>query len=136
MNSNCQAHRVAPPGVACDITPTTRVHHDKFRIVSVCDRGGNAGAGFHAAEHGRNGCRALELPRQTERAARVLPVGVHLDVHRGAVRNRKSTRLNSSHSQISYAVFCLKKKKRRFTTPFISLSRTFEKIKKIRKLYG
>src|SRR5688572_31086220 len=29
--------------------------------------------------------------------------------HRG--RDRKSTRLNSSHSQISYAVFCLKKKK-------------------------
>src|SRR2546427_3703394 len=28
-------------------------------------------------------------------------------------RDRKSTRLNSSHSQISYAVFCLKKKKRR-----------------------
>src|SRR5688572_32756426 len=28
-------------------------------------------------------------------------------------RDRKSTRLNSSHSQISYAVFCLKKKTRR-----------------------
>src|SRR5688572_32456066 len=28
-----------------------------------------------------------------------------------AVSDRKSTRLNSSHSQISYAVFCLKKKK-------------------------
>src|SRR3989475_7027620 len=28
------------------------------------------------------------------------------------LRDRKSTRLNSSHSQISYAVFCLKKKKR------------------------
>src|SRR2546427_8108966 len=28
------------------------------------------------------------------------------------VGDRKSTRLNSSHSQISYAVFCLKKKKR------------------------
>src|SRR2546427_2927486 len=28
-------------------------------------------------------------------------------------RDRKSTRLNSSHSQISYAVFCLKKKKRK-----------------------
>src|SRR2546430_9032741 len=27
-------------------------------------------------------------------------------------RDRKSTRLNSSHSQISYAVFCLKKKQR------------------------
>src|SRR2546430_6698191 len=29
-----------------------------------------------------------------------------------ATRDRKSTRLNSSHSQISYAVFCLKKKKK------------------------
>src|SRR2546430_7540686 len=31
---------------------------------------------------------------------------------RGPRADRKSTRLNSSHSQISYAVFCLKKKKR------------------------
>src|SRR2546430_9731075 len=30
-----------------------------------------------------------------------------------AVEDRKSTRLNSSHSQISYAVFCLKKKKQK-----------------------
>src|SRR2546430_7652892 len=30
---------------------------------------------------------------------------------RDGIRDRKSTRLNSSHSQISYAVFCLKKKK-------------------------
>src|SRR5688572_32409922 len=29
-----------------------------------------------------------------------------------ALEDRKSTRLNSSHSQISYAVFCLKKKKK------------------------
>src|SRR2546430_12672066 len=35
------------------------------------------------------------------------PVGVHL---LGDDEDRKSTRLNSSHSQISYAVFCLKKK--------------------------
>src|SRR2546430_3680318 len=31
--------------------------------------------------------------------------------------DRKSTRLNSSHSQISYAVFCLKKKKKTAETP-------------------
>src|SRR2546430_9127230 len=31
-----------------------------------------------------------------------------------ALLDRKSTRLNSSHSQISYAVFCLKKKKHRY----------------------
>src|SRR2546430_8084347 len=30
--------------------------------------------------------------------------------------DRKSTRLNSSHSQISYAVFCLKKKKKKYKT--------------------
>src|SRR2546427_1962455 len=30
-----------------------------------------------------------------------------------STRDRKSTRLNSSHSQISYAVFCLKKKKKK-----------------------
>src|SRR2546427_3467036 len=33
-----------------------------------------------------------------------------------AVKDRKSTRLNSSHSQISYAVFCLKKKKKKKNT--------------------
>src|SRR3712207_9060449 len=32
-------------------------------------------------------------------------------LHSGLGRDRKSTRLNSSHANISYAVFCLKKKK-------------------------
>src|ERR1017187_10765015 len=35
-----------------------------------------------------------------------------LTVRRGIYRDRKSTRLNSSHRCISYAVFCLKKKKK------------------------
>src|SRR5687768_17619622 len=34
----------------------------------------------------------------------------------GAPRDRKSTRLNSSHGYISYAVFCLKKKKKKTKT--------------------
>src|SRR5256712_4633583 len=34
-------------------------------------------------------------------------------------RDRKSTRLNSSHDQISYAVFCLKKKKRKNIPSFL-----------------
>src|SRR5256886_5956296 len=33
------------------------------------------------------------------------------EIFKRATADRKSTRLNSSHSQISYAVFCLKKKK-------------------------
>src|SRR5256885_11624728 len=32
----------------------------------------------------------------------------------GALKDRKSTRLNSSHLVISYAVFCLKKKKKKY----------------------
>src|SRR5688572_32078784 len=36
------------------------------------------------------------------------------------VTDRKSTRLNSSHSQISYAVFCLKKKKKQYNRKLIS----------------
>src|SRR5688572_32727259 len=37
-------------------------------------------------------------------------VGATLDTFMCVLQDRKSTRLNSSHSQISYAVFCLKKK--------------------------
>src|SRR2546427_3538288 len=37
--------------------------------------------------------------------------GLHAQFLQRIERDRKSTRLNSSHSQISYAVFCLKKKK-------------------------
>src|SRR2546430_7041053 len=42
----------------------------------------------------------------------------HVDfLNRCVIQDRKSTRLNSSHSQISYAVFCLKKKKTTSYTP-------------------
>src|SRR2546429_1222028 len=47
--------------------------------------------------------------------------------HRSTCRDRKSTRLNSSHGYISYAVFCLKKKKtdNRFLLAFIRPWRSF-----------
>src|SRR5688572_33500660 len=41
-----------------------------------------------------------------------------------AIPDRKSTRLNSSHSQISYAVFCLKKKKKTTSNTTNSNTRT------------
>src|SRR5690349_24205262 len=37
----------------------------------------------------------------------------------GALTDRKSTRLNSSHVEISYAVFCLKKKKKKNKTKIV-----------------
>src|SRR5258707_7646489 len=39
--------------------------------------------------------------------------------HGVAARDRKSTRLNSSHANISYAVFCLKKKKKTVTVEYL-----------------
>src|SRR5688572_31675531 len=44
---------------------------------------------------------------------------VMLAVATVSLQDRKSTRLNSSHSQISYAVFCLKKKKNKKAKQYI-----------------
>src|SRR2546430_16985682 len=56
----------------------------------------------------------VEQADSNEEIVRCDPCGARafatLPAHFGP-RDRKSTRLNSSHSQISYAVFCLKKKK-------------------------
>src|SRR2546429_4678084 len=47
---------------------------------------------------------------------RLVELGEYIARAGGAdVRDRKSTRLNSSHGYISYAVFCLKKKKKQLT---------------------
>src|SRR5437868_8893922 len=45
-----------------------------------------------------------------QRRDRPLPRGLEPALHPFGRRDRKSTRLNSSHVSISYAVFCLKKK--------------------------
>src|SRR5207244_13501690 len=83
-------------------------------------------AGAVAAAARRPGRRAVadRAPRAERREARARRAG-HADAEpraaprdaRGAVRraDRKSTRLNSSHQIISYAVFCLKKKKKKQT---------------------
>src|SRR3989449_6661278 len=59
----------------------------------------------------------LEMPPLRTRGSDVLLLAQHFLVHHAGkagkrvTRDRKSTRLNSSHGYISYAVFCLKKKK-------------------------
>src|SRR5207253_11153293 len=73
-----------------------------FRSAQGVGRGGG-GARAHADRQLRGGDR----PPGREAARRLLfwPLGRH------RATDRKSTRLNSSHVAISYAVFCLKKKK-------------------------
>src|SRR3712207_8202288 len=76
------------------------------------ERGGNQGRGAGGTAAGRSasrplGCRGQE-DDQGGQEARLR--------HRRRAEfraDRKSTRLNSSHANISYAVFCLKKKKKK-----------------------
>src|SRR5690242_271702 len=72
---------------------------DKIRSDMANQRAG--GAGHQTAQRGRDAAapRVAEQGRDTGRA--------------GHAEDRKSTRLNSSHMSTSYAVFCLKKKKRK-----------------------
>src|SRR2546430_3523127 len=58
---------------------------------------------------------SIDIPREARQPPTRSPLPGSSDREIGsthAPQDRKSTRLNSSHSQISYAVFCLKKKKK------------------------
>src|SRR5437763_7190077 len=59
----------------------------------------------------------LELPRRVRNQRGLLERRVRAPAVVPHRRDRKSTRLNSSHRCISYAVFCLKKKKARERHP-------------------
>src|SRR5690606_41898852 len=74
-------------------------------------------AGDRPQDQGGGGAMTALL--RLENVTKRFPVGrreitavdsVSLEIHEGEI-DRKSTRLNSSHVKISYAVFCLKKKK-------------------------
>src|SRR2546430_10363559 len=62
----------------------------------------------HVAYHVRMALDSAGIRMMDNKSLALLP---------SAAEDRKSTRLNSSHSQISYAVFCLKKKKNNKRTP-------------------
>src|SRR2546430_5418648 len=64
--------------------------------------------------------RSVVTAADESQGTEALVSDIEIDERRGCQRflyriqgDRKSTRLNSSHSQISYAVFCLKKKKKK-----------------------
>src|SRR3989475_4094936 len=72
-----------------------------FRSVPVV---GTTGSALGATSQPLAKARKSRLPAKLEPQLATLV---------SSVPDRKSTRLNSSHSQISYAVFCLKKKKKK-----------------------
>src|SRR2546427_5921166 len=63
---------------------------------------------FGLGPEGKRECHGDHAPKAVPRTEVLEPLHHHVEVG-----DRKSTRLNSSHSQISYAVFCLKKKNNR-----------------------
>src|SRR2546428_5143332 len=77
-------------------TATTEIYTLSLHDALPISEGRPAGAGRRQARHPRPAADGRRRPR--------------------AHGDRKSTRLNSSHDQISYAVFCLKKKKQQTTT--------------------
>src|SRR3712207_8070915 len=91
-------------------TATTEIYtlslHDALPIfLTVGLRQAKRSLSQKAQDQVRRDRRHLVEPRLTELA-------LHIVLLRKAEADRKSTRLNSSHANISYAVFCLKKKKR------------------------
>src|SRR2546430_6293318 len=60
--------------------------------------------------------RSASVGDQSIRPSVARDFGKKVDGRGNGQGDRKSTRLNSSHSQISYAVFCLKKKKKKDNT--------------------
>src|SRR5204862_5219047 len=90
--------------------------HDALPI--CCPRPSRHGSfTSHAGPPGRHRLCAPAVPgvrpigRERSRPASALLGCPPLDRRRTMLSDRKSTRLNSSHVEISYAVFCLKKKK-------------------------
>src|SRR5688572_13804723 len=79
--------------------------------------------GYARPEGYRKALRAMKLAEKYQRAVIAFidtPAaypGIESEERGISEADRKSTRLNSSHSQISYAVFCLKKKKQKKHTP-------------------
>src|SRR3712207_6220059 len=71
-------------------------------------------AGIHPHNAGSYTAADLEALAELCESPGIVALGeVGLDYYRGyATPDRKSTRLNSSHANISYAAFCLKKKKK------------------------
>src|SRR3712207_7956629 len=84
FRSRCSACR--------QVTPEVVVQRDQWHVLHTC-----------AQIQGRLERRLAELTKRSPVVAR--------QAARVAAGDRKSTRLNSSHANISYAVFCLKKKK-------------------------
>src|SRR2546427_3986519 len=82
--------------------------------------GAPGASGAPSARENRESRQVIELIAYTQRVAALQADEQQRELNASAQIDRKSTRLNSSHSQISYAVFCLKKKNNKKAPPYVS----------------
>src|SRR5689334_24929165 len=98
-------------------TATTEIYtlslHDALPISSPISGAGSSSPGSSSPRRPRETATATSSSSSPSRAGRSSPPRASPATTEPCGRSdRKSTRLNSSHSSISYAVFCLKKKKK------------------------
>src|SRR5436309_6523320 len=116
---------VAPAGRHYSLVAGSEVAGEAYRDGRVLDASRRRSVAARHLPRDRSGCRRVdraEVRYEGEvwvpvEGVQEAPAHVEIDHDVGACRrhvegvDRKSTRLNSSHVKISYAVFCLKKKK-------------------------
>src|SRR2546422_5063007 len=91
--------------------PSAQSHREESRLPGRARGIAGKMGDTRSPPRSRPGCARRFTAREYPGPRRIDPVG-RLRRHVG---DRKSTRLNSSHGYISYAVFCLKKKKKNVT---------------------
>src|SRR5690606_41812089 len=103
----CRVHLTLPPAPRLLAPfPYTTLFRSSGHIQHIIDPASNPVITVFIATRAISGKISTRISREIgfDKTFRITPDGSHL------ARDRKSTRLNSSHVKISYAVFCLKKK--------------------------
>src|SRR5688572_31849909 len=94
-----------------DFLRTAAVAAGALSISTLPDWVSKVVAAEEAAANGVDKNALADVALSTARKLGVTYADIRINRYRNeSISDRKSTRLNSSHSQISYAVFCLKKK--------------------------
>src|SRR5690606_41571332 len=99
---------ICPPPLRSTLFPYTTLFRSFLAVHELIVREKNTLADPGAARNALDGL--YERIETSRKATSEEERRKNIDTIKGLLRDRKSTRLNSSHVKISYAVFCLKKK--------------------------
>src|SRR3989449_8486892 len=110
------------PASGTDATAGPRPLADPDGVRAPSPLAADLGLATRGSSLWRDGVRRLRRNRLAMAGGAVIVVLCYIAIFADVLADRKSTRLNSSHGYISYAVFCLKKKKYNRVSPVSSSS--------------